>query len=150
MGEVIEMPASFLDDENARAQILQAWRESNPGTDKAHEEGGFVLRDADGALSVERWPRGAQNDIIVPAHPRGKRHNRLIIATFHTHPNPGAEFRQEPSLTDIRAVCGDPDLGHPEYEGEIVIATEYTYQVRRNGDVEVLGTTEAILKTSSG
>jgi hypothetical protein len=106
-----------------------------------HEEGGFLLRNADGMLSVERWPRGTQNEISVPPHPGGKCGDLLIAATFHTHPNPGDDFQQEPSLADIRAVRYDPDLGHPEYEGEFVIASERIYLIRRSGDVEIVGDT---------
>jgi len=74
----------ILDDESVRGQLLQAWKESEPGTASAHEEGGFVLRNADGSLDVERWPTGRQNEIYVPVHTRGLRGDRPIVATFHT------------------------------------------------------------------
>ena len=137
---------SVLDDDAIRGLFLQTWQESQPGTAAAHEEGGFVLQNADGSLSVERWPRGAQNQILVPPHPGGKRGDRSIVATFHTHPNPGADFQQEPSLTDIRAVRDDPDLSHPAYEGEYVVASELIYRIRKNGQVEAVGETKATLK----
>lgn len=70
------------------------------------------------------------------------------MATFHTHPNPGSDFQQEPSLTDIRAVRNDPDLRHPEYEGEYVIASEWIYRIEKNGDVAPVGHTNAVLKIS--
>lgn len=124
--------------------LMLAW-ESNPGTPSAHEEGGFVLRHSDGSLSVERWPRGLPNEILVPEHPVGKRHGLTIIATFHTHPNPGADYLQEPGLTDIRPVRDDPDLGHAEYEGEFVIAAELIYLISRLGVVTVAGRKEKIL-----
>jgi hypothetical protein len=137
---------SVLDDVTVRGLLLQAWQESHPGTTAAHEEGGFVLRNVDGSLGVERWPRGAQNEILVPPHPAGKRGNLTIVATYHTHPNPGPDFQQEPSLTDIRAVRDDPDLIHPDYEGEYVIASEWIYRIRKNGQVDAVGETEATLK----
>jgi hypothetical protein len=112
----------------------------------AHEEGGFVLRNGDGSLRVERWPRGVQNEIVVPEHPGGVREHLPVVATFHTHPNPGADFQQEPSLTDVRAVRDDPDLSHPDYEGKYVIATESIYLICRDGRVETVGQTKAILK----
>ena len=139
---------TVLDDDSIRDLFRQAWQESKPGTDDAHEEGGFVLRNGDGSLEVERWPRGAQNEILVPLHPGGKRGDRLIVATFHTHPNPGPDFQQEPSLTDIRAVRGDPDLRHPEYEGEYVIASDSIYHIQPDGAVKLLGETKAFLKTN--
>ncbi len=135
-----------LDDERVRGQFLHAWQESQAGTAAAHEEGGFVLRDADGLLTVERWPSGMQNQIVVPPHPGGIRSGRLIVATFHTHPNLGVEFQQEPSLTDIRAVRDDPDLDHPDYEGEYVITLEWIYRIRKNGQVERIVQTKAALK----
>ncbi len=137
---------SVLNDDTIRGLFLRAWQESQPGTPAAHEEGGFVLRNADGSLSVERWPRGVQNQILVPPHPGSKRGDLLIVATFHTHPNPGSEFQQEPSLTDIRAVRDDPDLNHPDYEGEYVIASEWIYRIPKNGQVESVGETKAVLK----
>jgi len=139
---------SVLDDDTIRHLFLHAWQESQPGTSDAHEEGGFVLRNVDGSLIVERWPRGAQNQILVPPHAGGKRNDLLIVATFHTHPNPGVEFQQEPSLTDIRAVREDPDLSHADYEGEYVIASEWIYRIHRNGRVESVGETKVVLKTS--
>ena len=137
---------SVLDDDVIRALFLRAWQESQPGTAAAHEEGGFVLQNADGSPGVERWPRGAQNQILVPSHPGGERNNRLIVATFHTHPNPGPDFQQEPSLTDVRAVRDDPDLSHPGYEGEYVIAWESVYRIRKNGQVEAVGETKVALR----
>ena len=78
---------SVLDSDLVRAALRQAWHMSRPGTEHAHEEGGFVVSAKDGSLAVEMWPRGVRNEIFVPAHPDGFRHNRRILATFHTHPN---------------------------------------------------------------
>ncbi len=105
-----------------------------------------MVRLSDGSLFVIGWPRGLQNEIMVPAHRGGRSGNLPILATFHTHPNSGPEFRQEPSLTDIRAVRDDPDLSHPEYEGEYVISRSLTYRILRTGDVIVVGETQEILK----
>lgn len=96
-------------------------------------------------MLVERWPRGAQNRIIVPGHTGGQRDGMTIVATFHTHPNPPPEFQQEPSLTDIRAVRDDSDLTHADYEGEIVIAAESVYIIRKSGKVELVGATSQVL-----
>jgi hypothetical protein len=140
-----ETGLSIFDHGIIRQQMLQAWTESQPGTPEAHEEGGFVLQDTSGLLSVERWPRGAQNEIFVPPHPIGKRGESLIVATFHTHPNIGPEFQQEPSLTDIRAVQFDPNLSHFEYEGEYVIADQLIYRIEKNGRVTSCGERGTIL-----
>jgi hypothetical protein len=138
---------SVLDDDIVRIQLLRAWQESQPGTPAAHEEGGFVLRYADGSLEIERWPVGAQNQISVPPHLGGRRGNWTVAATFHTHPNPGPDYQQEPSLTDIRGVRDDPDLGHADYEGEFVISADWVYLIRRDGRVELVGETNAVLTT---
>jgi hypothetical protein len=68
-----------------------------------------------------------------------------IVATFHSHPNPGLEFLQEPSLTDIRAVRDDPHLKHAEYEGEYVIGAEAVHVILKNGEVELVGKTKEVL-----
>lgn len=136
---------SVLDDNTIRGLLLLAWQESQPGTSTVHEEGGYVLRRADGTLTVERWPRGVQNEILVPSHQGGTRGGLVIVATFHTHPNPAPDFQQEPSRTDIRAVRDDPDLAHPEYEGEYVISRDHLYLIRKNGTVVIVGETKALL-----
>lgn len=97
-----------LDHDDIRRAVTDAWRRSEPDSPQAHEEGGFVVLGRDGSLSVIGWPRGLQNEIVVPAHRSGRSGNLPILATFHTHPNSGPEFQQEPSLTDIRAVRDDP------------------------------------------
>jgi hypothetical protein len=145
---VVRTFVSVLEDEIVRALIIQAWWESQPGMDDAVEQGGFVLKSVDGSLTVERWPQGAQNQIVVPAHPGGKRGESSIVATFHTHPNPGPEFLQEPSPTDIRAVRDDPDLRHADYEGEYVMSSQQIYRIDKSGRVELVGELKAVLKMS--
>jgi proteasome lid subunit RPN8/RPN11 len=136
---------SVLENELIRSALRLAWRDSQSESASPQEEGGFVLRNADGSLSVERWPSGAQNEIIVPPHAGCSRSGLVIVATFHTHPNSGADFQQEPSLTDIRAVRNDPDLKHQGYEGEYVIATDNVYVIRTDGKVELIGSSKAVL-----
>ena len=136
---------SVLDNADVRQALRQAWADSRPGTLEVHEEGGFIVRDESGGYQIERWPCGETNRMVVPPHSAGRRGAGLIIATFHTHPNPEPDYQQEPSLTDIRAVRGDTDLRHAEYEGEFVIAAEQLYRILPNGLVENLGDTRAIL-----
>ena len=71
--------------------------------------------------------------------------NTRVVATLHTHPNPGPDFQQEPGLTDIRGVRDDPDRGGPEYEGEDVVASELGYLIRKDGRVVVVGQTATLL-----
>jgi hypothetical protein len=136
---------SVLGDEGIRDLLRQAWEESSPGSATAHEEGGFVLKAADGSLTGERWPKGLQNEIGVPPHPGGKWNGLVIVATFHTHPNTGPDYLQGPSPTDVLAVRHDPELGHAEYEGEYVISAAAVYLVRRDGTVQNVGPTETVL-----
>jgi hypothetical protein len=136
---------SLIQDVTARNELRRAWQESQPATANAHEEGGFILRGTDGSLRVERWPVGEQDGIDVPAHPGGRYGGDVIVATFHTHPNTGPDYQQEPSLTDIRAVHGDPDLHHPEYQGEYVISLMILYLIRPDGSVEEVGDTATLL-----
>lgn len=140
---------SILDDDAVRQQLWQAWRDSAPGTANSHEEGGFVLETETGDLIVERWPKGTKDEMSVPSHSGGRRGGLSIIATFHTHPNPGSDYQQEPGLTDIRAVRDDPDLGHAEFEGEYVIASRLVYRIERSGNVETLGEMARVLQIPS-
>lgn len=137
---------TVLDNLVVRRAFKQAWQDSQPGLAGGHEEGGFVLKDAYGNFSIEHWPKGKQNEILVPPHPDGKRFNQDIVATFHTHPNTGPDFQQEPSLTDIRAVRDDPDLNTDVYEGEYVIARDKIYRIDKMGDVSEVGNTKELIE----
>jgi hypothetical protein len=141
---------SVLSDTGVISEFRRAWVESKPGTTDACEEGGFVLQRDDGSLTATRWPRGIQDRIEVPEHEGGRFKGALILATFHTHPNTGPEYEQEPSLTDIRAVRDDPELRHGEYEGEYVISEATLYLVRPDGTVESAGATPHLLHLGTG
>jgi hypothetical protein len=67
------------------------------------------------------------------------------VATFHTHPNPGPDYQQEPSPTDVLAVRDDADLKSANYEGEYVIAAALVYFIRKDGAVETVGSTATLL-----
>lgn len=137
--------AIIINDPTVCAELKQAWQDSNPGVFGGHEEGGFILRDSSGNLSVVRWPKGASNSIILPAHPNCKIGALDIVATFHTHPNTGIYYLQEPSETDKCAVRDDPDLKGPFYEGEFVISRKKIYLIAPNGQVREVGDTQQIL-----
>lgn len=139
-----------LQNHEIRNALWIAWIESQPGTEHAHEEGGFVLQESSGTLKVERWQCGTHNEIEVPDHNGGRRNHEIIVASFHTHPNVGPGYQQEPSLTDIRAVGSDPDFAHAEYEGELVISELKVYLVPRSGQVECLGDTQKLLNHPQG
>jgi len=97
---MLDKATSILNDPTVRTALKQAWEDSEPGPTGGHEEGGFILRDAAGNLSVERWPHGEQNSIIVPVHHNCRIRDQDIVATFHTHPNTGSDYLQAPGETD--------------------------------------------------
>lgn len=136
---------SLLNDERVREALRHAWKESQPGTALAHEEGGFILRAVDGSIHIERWPAGLDDTIEVPAHSSGSLRGMTIVGSFHTHPNPASDYLQEPSLTDIRAVRDDPDFSGVEYQGEFVISQELIYRILSTGSVEIEGRTDQLL-----
>ena len=138
--------SSVLNEPEVRVALWQAWQDSQPGVIGGHEEGGFILQDPDGNLSVVRWPQGSQNAITLPPYTNCKIGERDIVATFHTHPNTGPDHLQEPSETDKRAVRDDPDLKGEFYEGEFVISLERIYLISPTGQVAEIGITGEILE----
>lgn len=140
-----ERQITVLSDPTVRDALKQAWEDSQPGITGGHEEGGFILRDAVGNLSLARWPKGARNSIVVPPHPNCQFGESEIVATFHTHPNTGSDHLQEPGETDKRAVRDDPDLKGQWYEGEFVISQGIIYLIAPDGQVSEVGDTLVIL-----
>ncbi len=69
-----------------------------------------------------------------------------IIASFHTHPNTGADFQQEPSLTDVRAVRDDFDLKGEFYLGEFIVSKENIYLIEPSGLFGAIMRTEEIFE----
>ena len=128
-------PRAILHNASVREALRQAWQDSQPGSDGRHEEGGFVIQLSARKLAVVRWPKGAQDSILVPPHSSCTIGGQPIVASFHTHPNTGADFLQEPSETDKRAVRDDPDLKGAAYVGEFVIAQETIYLITPDGEV---------------
>ncbi len=128
------------------AELKQAWQDSEPKISGGHEQGGFIVVDDFGILSVVRWGKGTQNEIVLPPHGNCFVNGKTIVASFHTHPNTGADFQQEPSLTDIRAVRDDPDLKGEFYLGEFVVSQENVYLIEPSGQVGVSGKTNEIFE----
>jgi proteasome lid subunit RPN8/RPN11 len=71
-----------------------------------------------------------------------------IVASFHTHPNTGSDYLQEPSETDRRAVRDDAELKGKFYEGELVVAQGNVYLITPQGTVLELGDAAAILASA--
>ena len=55
----------ILNNPLIRIELKQAWEDSQPGVTGGHEEGGFILKDSAGNLSVVRWSVGNQNIAIL-------------------------------------------------------------------------------------
>lgn len=136
---------AILSDFTVRAALRLSWEDSQPGTARAHEEGGFVLCGPASELSVSRWPHGSQKSISLPPHPECRIGGRDIVATFHTHPNPGTNYLEEPSKTDRRAVRRDSDLKGELYVGEFVISHSRIYLILPNGEAIDVGDSAALL-----
>ena len=137
---------AFLNDPIVREALRTAWLESNPGVAGGHEEGGFILRDVAHRLSVARWPLGKMDRIELPPHLGGTFGGLDIVASFHTHPNLGPDYQQEPSETDKRAVRHDPDLKGLSYLGEFVISNERIYWIGPDGDVAEIAETARLFE----
>jgi len=133
-----------------RAGLKQAWEDSQPGIAGGHEEGGFILQDSAGILHIVRWPKGEQNGIMLPPHPNCQVGEHDIVATFHTHPNTGSNYLQEPGETDRRAVRDDPDLKGKLYKGEFVITWETIYLISPAGEVSEVGNTQEFFQETGG
>ena len=128
------------------SELNRAWLDSEPGESGGHEEGGFVVINDLRDLAVVRWDKGLQNEIVLPPHKNCFVDGKDIIVSFHTHPNTGRDFQQEPSLTDIRAVSDDFDLKSEFYLGELVISEQNIYLIGPVGDYHIIGVTELILE----
>lgn len=136
----------ILQNSSVIAELKQAWQDSEPNVSGGHEEGGFIVVDDFEFLSVTCWEKGTQNEIMLPPHQNCLVEGKAIVASFHTHPNTGADFQQEPSLTNIRAVRDDADLKGRFYLGEFVVSQENIYLIEPSGQVEVSGKTHEIFE----
>lgn len=137
-------PRVILTNAIVRSALQQAWTDSNPGPSGGHEEGGFIVRDADGNLSVRRWQEGLRDIIQVPQHGNCMFDGLEVVASFHTHPNTSGDYLQEPSETDKRAVRADADLKGDDYVGEFVISQAVIYLVSPAGRVREMDDTQAV------
>lgn len=135
----------ILTDDAVIEGLRQAWLDSHPGISGGHEEGGFIVKEPDRRHTVLRWPRGVQDEIEVPVHTDCQIQGKRIIATFHTHPNTGHDYLQEPSEDDTEAVRHDPDLKSDLYLGEFVISDKIIYLVSQIGRISELGLTAILL-----
>jgi len=83
--------AELLACQEIQAAMRQAWADSLPGDPaNRHEEGGWIYMDTTSRqIAVLRASPGRQStlDLRNPPLVAGS----VVVATFHTHPNPTAE-----------------------------------------------------------
>ncbi len=140
-----EKPAlsELLADQNAIAGMRRAYVESDVGGSRPQEQGGFLVRDSQtGFIAVMRLPSSARDSLSYPLCPNGIYQGHEIVGSFHTHPNTGKEWRQEPSPQDIRLSTGYPETMGPH---QLVISREKVYHINNDGVVTVVGRTTAVL-----
>jgi hypothetical protein len=96
--------ADLLKESIVNEGLEDAWSDSNPGDPAGrHEEGGWIYLDTTtGVLSIQRASSGSQAtlDLTNPPLVSGS----VVVATFHTHPNPSAEgWESGPSAADTQS-----------------------------------------------
>lgn len=136
-----------ISDANVRAVMRQAWTDSQAASAaNRHEEGGYIVRRADGSLGVARWPRGAGASITPPARSADGRFNgEEVLGEFHTHPNPpvdesGQAWVQGPHPGDTNAIAAE---GYPG--DSYIISRDSVYRVRNDGTSTRVGGRRALL-----
>ena len=90
----------------------------------------------------ELLPSSARDSLSYPLCPNGLYQGHEIVGSFHTHPNTGKEWRQEPSPQDIRLSKAYPETMGPH---QIVISRETIYHIDKDGLVSVVGRTAEVL-----
>jgi hypothetical protein len=121
--------------------MKKAWDDSQ-ANDPAnrHEEGGYIVKNADGSFGVERWPRGAGASITPPARGAdGKYNGKEVVGEFHTHPNPnvdenGRHWKEGPSPGDLTGIKAE------HYPGDsYVVGHDNVYKVDKDGNDSKIG-----------
>ena len=93
--------ADLLGEPLVLQALEQAWKDSNrENPAQRHEEGGWIYIDEDnGNLAVRRASAGGQASLDLSTPPIVP--GAVVIATFHTHPNPSADgWEPGPSSAD--------------------------------------------------
>ena len=126
------------------AAMRQAVEESDVGGSQPREQGGFLVRDpSTGAFAVARLSSSERDSLAYPICADGLFLGQEIVGTFHTHPNTGHEWRQEPSPQDIRLSKEYPETMGPH---QFVISRETIYHIDNDGLVSAWGRTAELLK----
>ena len=133
MAQPAPTTSDLLRDPTVQRALDEAWHDSladDPA--RRHEEGGWVYCDiTTGAIAIRRTPAGGQAELDLSAPPQVT--DSVVVATFHTHPNPSAEgWKPGPSGEDshlawllgvpflVRADDGDHSTGPDSRRGGLV------------------------------
>ncbi|MDA0285518.1 MAG: Mov34/MPN/PAD-1 family protein [Planctomycetota bacterium] len=137
----------LFEDSAIRRALRDALLESRSGTKQPIEQGGFIVRDASTLRPVvRRLSAGLADSFQIPLCPDGQFRGEQILGSFHTHPNTGPEWQEEPSRQDIRLVTEYPETIGPWH---FVIGPVRTYCIGNDGTVKVLGVTDDVLQIDS-
>ena len=101
-------PWTLLREPLVNAELRKAYIDSHVGTINATEQGGTIIRTPQKIFRVIRWPAGAAASVRPLQFPSGRIGNDKIVGSFHTHPNVGLGWRQEPSDADLRWFGANP------------------------------------------
>jgi hypothetical protein len=96
--------SELLDDPVVVEALKKAWNDSLPDdAARRHEEGGWIYMDiASGKIAMRSAAAGTQAtlDLSAPHEIPGA----VVVATFHTHPNPSTEgWETGPSTADTQS-----------------------------------------------
>ncbi len=137
VGELLALPSVI-------AGIRLAYADSDVGGSRPREQGGFLVQDfLSGFITVIRLPASARDSLSFPLCSNGMYEGQRIVGSFHTHPNTGTEWRQEPSPQDILLSREYPDTMGPH---QFIISCEMFYHVSHDGLVTEVGRTAEVLK----
>lgn len=96
--------AELLNHSSVRQALEQAWSDSLPSDpDRRHEEGGWIyMESTSGDVVVRRAEAGGQATLDLSDPPIVP--NCMVVATFHTHPNPSSDgWESGPSADDTES-----------------------------------------------
>lgn len=81
----------LLNNAIVQRALDEAWTDSLPNDpNQRHEEGGWIFLDTlTGEILARQAPSGGQTDLDLAGPPVIQ--GAVVVATFHTHPNPKAE-----------------------------------------------------------
>jgi hypothetical protein len=95
--------SELLQEPAVKDALERAWKDSVPDDPGRHEEGGWVyLNQAAGGIEIRRAPAGGRAALDLNSPPVLP--DSVVVATFHTHPNPSAEgWDPGPSAADTQS-----------------------------------------------